>query len=146
MKKGIYTLFCLFYPLLSSAQTGWGRGVDNDDNPFTFDTALTAFLGGLGFIVVGLIIRFLYSSLWEDKTYIKTISIVLMVFGALSLLPFIQFIWLYVLIGIAVLLLIGYMIYYIVISEKGADKEMKSLSYYLNVVWGGICNIIDKLK
>ena len=43
------------------------------------------------------------------------------------------------------LLLLGYIVYRIIIKKEGGDKEMKSFSYYLSVIWGGIIYIAEKI-
>ena len=146
MRKGLLTLYCVYCSVLVSAQNDWGRGADIDeDTPFDFDSALFAFFCGIAFIAIGVVLRYLYNRKWYYKDFLKTISTILIGFGALSLLPFIQYIWKYLIYGILALLFLGYIVYRIIIKKDGGDKEMKSFSYYLNVILGGIIYIVQKI-
>lgn len=141
MKK-ILTFIILYFfsALLYAEPNGRGMEVDND-SPWNMGSAFSAFIWGIAFLAIGLLLMRLYNTKY-DRAWIEKPIHGLMIFGTLSILPILSLLWKYIIYPV----LVGFVIFVFWVHQNKTAKSINSADYYLTCIVGLLCCLFERIK
>lgn len=125
IKRSILSLLflCVQATILAQRYSGYGRGVDLDENLFTIKETIALTIYGVVLYAVGVGIKYLYENKYEDKEWLKKTSYVFKGFGLLPIIAFLCRFWWVLLIVCLLLIVLGYIIYVEVKGRSFGDPD-----------------------